>query len=84
MEKHNYKFLVSLLKNVKDLDHITFETKQDSNGNRRKLVVYNDLTYFEVNQAIDPGNVLISELSTKAFKELEKEFSSCGYTKRTN
>lgn len=84
MEKHNYEFLVSLLKDMKELEHITFETKQDANGNRRKLVVYNDLTYFEVNLAIDPGNVLISELSAKDFNELEKEFSSCGYTKRTN
>ncbi len=81
--KINYTILTLLLSNMKTSKHITFKTKNNINGHSRKLVVYNNSTFYEDDPSIDYDNIMISNMSTRELNELKKELLSRGFSERT-
>jgi len=81
--KLNYDFIATLLKYSKATDHWTFKTKNDINGHSRKLVVYEDLTFYEDNPSIDYDNILISYMTRKELNELKNTLIRHGFSERS-
>ena len=81
--KINYNYLARLMKYSGSMHYYTFKTKNDINGHSRKLVVYEDLTFYENDPSIDYDNILISYMTKKELNELKKTLISHGFTERT-
>ncbi len=81
--KINYTILTLLLSDMKTSKHITFKTKNSINGHSRKLVVYNNHTFYEDDPSIDYDNIMISNMSTRELNELKKTLPSRGFSERS-
>ena len=81
--KLNYDYLARLMKYSGSMHYYTFTTKNDINGHSRKLVVYEDLTFFEDNPSIDYYNILISHMTRKELNELKKTLMRRGFSERS-
>ena len=80
--KINYTILTLLLSDMETSKHITFKTKNNINGHSRKLVVYNNHTFYEDDPSIDYDNIMISNMSTRELNELKKELIKHGFSER--
>ena len=81
--KINYDILALLLLNMETSKHITLKTKINVNGHSRKLVVYNNHTFYEDDPSIDYDNIMISNMSTRELNKLKKELLSRGFSERS-
>ena len=81
--KINYDYLARLMKYSGSMHYYTFTTKNDINGHSRKLVVYEDLTFFENNPSIEYDNILISYMTRKELDELKNTLIHHGFSERT-
>ena len=81
--KINYDYLARLMKYSGSMHYYTFKTKNDINGNNKKIVVYEDLTFYEDNPNIEYDNTLISYMTKKELNELKTTLISHGFTERT-
>ena len=80
--KINYDILALLLLNVETSKHITLKTKNNINGHSRKLVVYNNHTFYEDDPSINYDNIMISNMSTRELNELKKTLIKHGFSER--
>ena len=80
--KINYTILALLLSDMETSKHVTFKTKNDINGNNKKIVVYNDMAFIEPNPSHEFDHILISNMSTRELNELKKELTKHGFTER--
>ena len=81
--KINYDYLARLMKYSGSMHYYTFATKNDINGNSRKLVVYEDLTFYENDPCIDYDNILISYMTRKELNELKRTLIKHGFSERS-
>ena len=81
--KINYTILTLLLSDMETSKHITFKTKNNINGHSRKLVVYNNHTFYEDDPFIDYDNIMISNMSARELNELKKELIKHGFSERS-
>lgn len=81
--KINYDYLAHLMKYSGSMHYYTFKTKNDINGHSRKLVVYEDLTFYENDPSIDYDNILISYMTKKELNELKKTLTNHGFSERS-
>ena len=81
--KINYDYLARLMKYNGSMHYYTFKTKNDINGNTKKIVVYDDMTFTEPNPSHDYDNILISYMTKKELNELKKTLLSRGFSERT-
>ena len=81
--KINYDYLARLMKYSGSMHYYTFKTKNDINGNNKKIVVYEDLTFYEDNPNIEYDNTLISYMTRKELNELKTTLIKHGFTERT-
>ena len=81
--KINYDILALLLLNMETSKHITLKTKNNINGHARKLVVYNNHTFYEDDPSIDYDNIMISNMSTRELNELKNTLINHGFSERT-
>jgi len=80
--KLNYDYLTRLMKYSGSMHYYTFKTKNDINGHSRKLVVYEDLTFFENDPSIEYDNILISYMTRKELNELKNALIKHGFSER--
>ena len=80
--KINHTILTLLLSDMETSKHITFKTKNNINGHSRKLVVYNNHTFYEDDPSIDYDNIMISNMSTRELNELKKTLIKHGFSER--
>ena len=81
--KINYTALAFLLSEMEVATYHCFKTKNNINGNNKKLVVFNDMTFLEPNPSFEFDNILISNMSARELNELKKELLSRGFLERT-
>ena len=81
--KINYTALAFLRSEMEVSSHHCFKTKNNINGNNKKIVVYNDMTFTEPNPSHEFDNILISTMSTRELNELKKELLSRGFSERS-
>ena len=81
--KINYTALAFLLSEMEVSSYYCFKTKNNINGNNKKIVVYNDMTFTEPNPSHEFDNILISTMSTRELNELKKELLSRGFSERS-
>ena len=81
--KINYDYLARLMKYSGSMHYYTFKTKNDINGNNKKIVVYEDLTFYEDNPNIEYDNTLISYMTKKELNELKNTLIKHGFSERT-
>ena len=80
--KINYTALAFLLSEMEVATYYCFKTKNNVNGNNKKLVVFNDMTFLEPNPSFEFDNILISNMSTRELNVLKKELLSRGFSER--
>lgn len=78
----NYDILATILKYSTNTGHVTFKTKNDVNGNNKKIVVYNDMTFIEPNPSHEFDHILISNMSTRELSKLKKSLITFGLKER--
>ena len=81
--KINYDILALLLLNMETSKHITLKTKNNVNGHSRKLVIYNNHTFYEDDPSIDYDNIMISNMSTRELNKLKNTLINHGFSERT-
>lgn len=80
--KINYDILTMMLENISPSEYLTFKTKNDINGNNKKIVVYNDMTFIEPNPSHEFDHILISNMSTRELNKLKKSLITFGLKER--